>query len=153
GLKLPLVGELPRSLPVPDMPHFSSLHLGSILPSALMLTLLASMGSLLATTSLDSLLKDPNQRGNYDQELIAQGLANLVSAAFGGLPVMGAIVRATVSVQAGALTRAASISHALWLLVAMLVAAPLVSHIPNTALAAILVVVGVRLLNLKGLAE
>ena len=82
---------------------------------------------------------------------MAQGMANLASSLFGGMPVMGAIVRSSVSIQAGSRTRAASVLHALLLLVVCLVAGALVARVPIAALAGILVVVGVRLLDLRGL--
>ncbi|RKG90690.1 SulP family inorganic anion transporter [Corallococcus sp. CA049B] len=144
------VGALPRSLPMPTLPSFEGVHFASLLPAALGLALLASLGSLLATSSLDT-LTGATTHSDLDQDLIAQGLANMAAGVFGGFPVMGAIVRASASIQAGARTRAASVLHALWLFVAMALLAPLVARIPIAALTAILLVVGVRLLNLEGL--
>ncbi|RKG71771.1 SulP family inorganic anion transporter [Corallococcus sp. CA054B] len=144
------VGALPRSLPMPTLPSFEGVYFASLLPAALGLALLASLGSLLATSSLDA-LTGATTHSDLDQDLVAQGLANIAAGVFGGFPVMGAIVRASASIQAGARTRAASVLHALWLFVAMALLAPLVARIPIAALTAILLVVGVRLLNLEGL--
>ncbi|TSC25305.1 SulP family inorganic anion transporter [Corallococcus sp. Z5C101001] len=144
------VGALPRSLPMPTLPSFEGVHLASLLPAAFGLALLASLGSLLATSSLDTLTGARTQ-SDLDQDLMAQGLANMTAGLVGGFPVMGAIVRASASIQAGARTRAASVLHALWLFVAMALLASLVARIPIAALTAILLVVGVRLLNLEGL--
>ncbi|CAM3487521.1 SulP family inorganic anion transporter [Corallococcus sp. ZKHCc1 1396] len=144
------VGALPRSLPMPALPSFEGVDLAGLLPAALGLALLASLGSLLATSSLDT-LTGARTHSDLDQDLVAQGLANIAAGLCGGFPVMGAIVRASASIQAGARTRAASVMHALWLFVAMALLAPLVARIPIAALTAILLVVGVRLLNLEGL--
>lgn len=145
-----LVGELPRTLPAPELPSLEGLSLAELLPAALGLAFLSSLGSLLASVSLDAVTRE-TKSGNVDQELVAQGLANVVAGLFGGVPVMGAIVRATASLQAGARTRAASVFHGLWLLGAMVFAAPLVARVPTAALAAILVVVGLRLVDLETL--
>jgi SulP family sulfate permease len=144
------IGALPQSLPAPVLPSFAGLDWPRFLPSALALAFLASLGSLLATSSLDA-LHPARQASDLDQDLVAHGLANIVAGLFGGFPVMGAIVRAGASVQMGARTRAASMSHALWLLVAMMALAPWVARIPVPALTAILLVVAGRLLNLEGL--
>ncbi|MBN8232140.1 SulP family inorganic anion transporter [Corallococcus macrosporus] len=144
------VGALPRSLPMPTLPSFESVNFAELLPWAVGLALLASLGSLLATSSLDT-LTGARTHSDLDQDLIAQGLANMAAGLIGGFPVMGAIVRASASIQAGARTRAASVLHAVWLFVAMALLASLVARIPIAALTAILLVVGVRLLNLEGL--
>ncbi|ATB48844.1 SulP family inorganic anion transporter [Corallococcus macrosporus] len=145
------VGELPTGLPAPVLPSFEGLDLAALLPDVLALTVLASLGSLLATRALDQLPGLTDHRTDSDQELVAQGIANSASAMFGGMPVMGAIVRSSVSVQAGGRTRAASVLHAVMLLAACLLAGALVARIPMAALAAILVVVGTRLLDFRGL--
>ncbi|WP_426752989.1 SulP family inorganic anion transporter [Myxococcus sp. Y35] len=145
------VGALPSGLPAPVMPSFAGLDLQALLPDVLALTVLASLGSLLAARALDQLPGLTDHRTDGDQELAAQGIANLASAMFGGMPVMGAIVRSSVSVQAGGRTRAASVLHAVMLLAACILAGSLVARIPMAALAAILVVVGTRLLDLRGL--
>ncbi|MFT3765408.1 MAG: SulP family inorganic anion transporter [Minicystis sp.] len=143
------VGALPASLPAPSWPSFGGVNLVALAPSIATLVVLASLGSLLSATSIDALTgASGKEASDLDQELVAQGLANMVSALFGGLPVMGAIVRATVAVDAGARTRAAPMAHALLLLAAMLGASAVLATIPIAALAGILLVVGVRLLGL-----
>jgi SulP family sulfate permease len=84
-------------------------------------------------------------RHSSDQELVGQGLANVTSALFGGLPVTGVIVRSSVAVQSGGRTRLAPVTHAVALLAMMLVAAPYVARVPIAGLAGILLFVGQRL--------
>jgi len=153
GGDLRVVGALPAGIPAPSLPQLAGVDLAGLLPLAASLLLLASLGSLLSALALDSLprRRDDAGRAAPDQELLAQGLGNLASALVCGMPIMGAIVRSSVAVQTGARTRAASLFHTVMLLGALLVAAPAVARIPVAALAAILVVVGVRLMNLEGL--
>lgn len=153
GWNIHQVGELPRGLPTPQLPDFGAVSLTALLPAILSLTVLASLGSLLSMTALDSLLEKLGrpQNSSHDQELVAQGLANVVAALIGGMPVMGAIVRSSVAVQGGARTRATPMIQAVVLLLAILVAAPVVAHVPVAALAGILLVVGVRLVNVGGI--
>lgn len=150
GVGIPLVGALPSGLFTPHVPTIAGLNLATLVPQALSLALLASLGSLLSAASLEELVRDRGEKTNYNRELIAQGIANLGCALFGGLPIMGAVVRSAVSVQAGAKSRAASVVQAAVLLLAVTVAGSLVAQVPIPALAGILVVVGVRLLDLKG---
>jgi sulfate permease, SulP family len=150
GPELARVGSLPAGLPPLRLPSFEGVDWSALLPDALMLALLASLGSLMSASALDQLPGLEEQQSDHDQELVAQGMANLASSLFGGMPVMGAIVRSSVSVQSGARTRAASVLHALLLLGVCLMAGPLVARVPIAALAGILMVVGVRLLDLPG---
>ncbi|WP_257459582.1 SulP family inorganic anion transporter [Archangium lipolyticum] len=150
GPELARVGSLPPGLPPPRFPSFTGVDWSALLPDVLSLTLLASLGSLMSASAIDQLPGVEKHQTDHDQELMAQGMANLASSLFGGMPVMGAIVRSSVSIQAGARTRAASVVHALLLLGVCLVAGQLVARVPIAALAGILVVVGVRLLDLKG---
>ncbi|QRN94418.1 SulP family inorganic anion transporter [Archangium violaceum] len=151
GPELARVGSLPPGLPPPQFPSLAGVDWSALLPDALSLTLFASLGSMMSASAIDQLPGVGNHQTDHDQELMAQGMANLASSLFGGMPVMGAIVRSSVSIQAGARTRAASVIHALLLLVVCLVAGQLVARVPIAALAGILVVIGVRLLDLKGL--
>ncbi|APR83332.1 Sulfate permease [Minicystis rosea] len=144
------VGALPSHLPTPAWPAFAGVDLVALAPSIVTLVVLASLGSLLSALSIDNITKATDKdAADLDQELVAQGFANVVSALFGGLPVMGAVIRATVAVDAGARTRAAPLAQAGLLLLAMLFAGPVLAIVPIPALAAILLVVGVRLLDIK----
>jgi SulP family sulfate permease len=150
GPELARVGSLPPGLPSPQLPSLAGVEWSALLPDALLLTLLASLGSMMSASAIDQLPGLQGHQTDHDQELVAQGMANLASSLFGGMPVMGAIVRSSVSIQSGARTRAATVGHALLLLGVCLVAGQLVARVPIAALAGILVVIGVRLLDLRG---
>src|SRR4029079_19484106 len=106
---------------------------------------------LLSAVVVDSMARTP--RHSSDQELIGQGLANLTSGLLGGIPVTGVIVRSSVAVQSGGKTRMTPALHALAILFCMVLAAPWVAKVPIAALAAILLFVGWRLVELRELAR
>ncbi len=131
-------GEIPSSLPSWQWPDVSAEHLRVLLVPAATLALLGAIESLLCARVADGLARtrhDPNQ------ELLAQGVANLVTPFVGGMPATGTIARTVVNVQSGATSPVAGMVHALALLAIMLVAAPLASHVPLPTLAAILLFV------------
>ena len=109
-----------------------------LLPSALTVALLAAVESLLSAVVADSMTGD---RHNSSVELIAQGIANLASPLFGGIPATGAIARTATNIRCGAKTPVAGMVHALTLLLILLVAAPLARFVPLATLAAVLFVV------------
>lgn len=117
-----------------------------IVASVLLLALLAGVESLLCSVAVDSMHTGP--RGDLDQELTGQGVANMVSGALGGLPVAGVIVRSTANVRAGARSRASTIMHGFWVLVFALGFGWTIQLIPMEALAALLVFIGVQMVNL-----
>ena len=141
-------GDLPAGLPAPSLPDlglgagwtWSDLinRLRDLSSLALAIALLGSIESLLSAVVADGLSGD---RHHSDTELVAQGVANLLSPLFGGLPVTGVIARTSTNIRAGARTPVAGIVHALTILAAVLVAAPLVGHIPLAALAGVLLTV------------
>ena len=128
-------GELPSSLPAPSLPEISLAKLRELFPSALVIAFLAGVESLLSAVVADRMIGGAHRPR---AELIAQGLANLGSALFGGLPVTGAIARTATNVKAGGRTPVAGLVHALTILVVMLLAAPLASHLAMPAMAALL---------------
>lgn len=146
---LPSVGAIPRSVPLPRLPEFAGVDLVALFPEIFALAALASIESLLSAVAVDAMAKTP--RHSSDQELIGQGLANMVSALFGGLPVTGVIVRSSVAVQAGGRTRMTPVSHSLAILLMMFVAAPVVARVPIAALGGLLVFIGLRLLEWREL--
>jgi SulP family sulfate permease len=133
------------------LPSLAGLELGSILPAAVAIAALGAIESLLSAVATDSMARLP--RHSSDQELVGQGIANLVSALFGGLPVTGVIVRSSVAVQAGGKTRLTSLAHSIALLGMMMLAAPLVSRVPIAGLAGVLVFVGLRLIEWRELVK
>lgn len=151
GLRLPTIEPIAGTFPAPALPTFAGLDLFALLPEAIALALLASIDSLLCAIAVDT--RTGGQRTRSDQELVAQGLANLGSACFGGMPVAAAVVRSAAAVEAGATTRLASLVQAAVLVIVLLVLAPFVSHVPIVALAAILLVTGYRLISFRQLAD
>ena len=130
-------GALPSSLPVPAFPEISYGRLVELLPSALTIAFLAGVESLLSAMVADRMVGG-HHRPNA--EVIAQGAANLGSAMFGGLPATGAIARTATNVRAGGRTPVAGIVHALALLIAMMLFAPLVGQLALPALAGLLII-------------
>ena len=131
-------GEIPHGLPVPRLPDFSTSLLLQILPAAFSFTLLGGVESLLSAKVADGMT---GRKHRSNMELVAQGIANIASALFGGISVTGTIARTATNIRAGARSPLSGILHAAFLLVFMLVAAPLASYIPLAALAGVLVVV------------
>ena len=131
-------GGIPTGLPHLGMPEFKPELIGTLLPSALTVAFLAAVESLLSAVVADGMSGDKH---NSNVELIAQGVANLVSPLVGGIPATGAIARTATNIRAGALSPVAGMVHALTLLLIILVAAPLARFIPLATLAAVLFVV------------
>ncbi len=131
-------GELPRGLPMPELPEFNWDKLKAVMPSAFTIAFLAGVESLLSAVVADGMT---GRRHRSNCELVAQGVANLFSTFFGGLPATGAIARTATNIRSGARSPIAGMLHALFLLLFMLLLAPLISYVPLAALAAVLVVV------------
>ena len=131
-------GGIPSSLPSPSLPVFTFEKAHAVLPDALAIALLGSIESLLSAVVADGLT---GRRHRSNCELVAQGVANAGSVMFGGICVTGTIARTATNIRAGARGPLAGIFHALYLLLFMAVAAPLVSYVPLAALGAVLAVV------------
>ncbi len=131
-------GGLPHGLLWPNLPSISVERIVAILPSALSFTLLGGIESLLSAKIADGMT---GRKHRSNMELVAQGLANIASALFGGVSVTGTIARTATNIRAGARTPLAGIMHAGFLLLFLLVAAPLARFVPLAALAGLLVVV------------
>jgi SulP family sulfate permease len=131
-------GGVPDGLPMPKLPSITASRLLEVLPAALSFTLLGGVESLLSAKVADGMT---GRKHRYNMELVAQGIANMASALFGGISVTGTIARTATNVRAGARSPVAGMLHAIFLLVFMLVAAPLANFIPLSALAGLLVVV------------
>ena len=122
---------------------------GAVWLVAAQLALIASAESLLCASAVDRLHDGP--RTQYERELFAQGVGNMLCGLIGCLPLTGVIVRSSANVQAGAQTRVSACLHGLWLLLAVVAIPQLLETIPLTALAGILLVTGWKLFNLKQL--
>jgi sulfate permease, SulP family len=131
-------GGIPSGLPRPVLPEFHVSLIPPLLRPALTVAMLGAIESLMSAVVADRM---GNDRHNPNVELVAQGVANIVSPVFGGLPATGAIARTATNIRSGARTPVAGMVHALTLLVVLLVAAPLASYIPMAILGAILLVV------------
>ncbi|WP_392662938.1 SulP family inorganic anion transporter [Amaricoccus sp. B4] len=131
-------GGIPTSLPAPVLPELSLAKIQAVLPNALAFALLGAIESLLSAVVADGMT---GRRHRSNCELVGQGAANIASAIFGGLCVTGTIARTATNVRAGAHGPVSGMLHALFLLVFILVAAPLASYIPLASLAGILAIV------------
>lgn len=131
-------GQIPHGLPMPRLPSISYASVLEVLPAALSFTLLGAVESLLSAKIADGMT---GRKHRYNMEVVAQGIANVASALVGGISVTGTIARTATNIRAGACSPVAGMMHALFVLVFMVVAAPLASFIPLSALAGVLVVV------------
>lgn len=135
-------GGIPQGLPGFHLPAFNLEHLGDLIRPAFTIALLGAIESLLSAVVADGLIDD---RHDSNQELMAQGVANFVAPLFGGLPATGVLARTATNIRSGAGTPVAGIVHAGFLLLVLVVAAPLFTDVPLAALAAVLAVVAVRM--------
>ncbi|HEX4576665.1 MAG TPA: SulP family inorganic anion transporter [Edaphobacter sp.] len=131
-------GGIPQGFPHFALPNFRAEHIIPLLPSAFTVAMLAAVESLLSAVVADGMSGDHH---NSNMELVAQGVANIASPLFGGIPATGAIARTATNIRSGALTPIAGMVHALTLLAVLLVAAPLARFVPLATLAAVLFVV------------
>lgn len=131
-------GGIPSSLPSPALPTLSLDKLIAVFPDAVAFTLLGAIESLLSAVVADGMT---GRRHRSSMELIGQGIANIGSAMFGGICVTGTIARTATNIRAGGTSPVAGMLHAVFLLMFMLVAAPLASYIPLAALAGVLAIV------------
>jgi SulP family sulfate permease len=139
------IGALPSSLPAPSLPDVSIGRISEMISPALAVAALAAIESLLSAKVADGMAD--TSRHDPDRELFGQGLANIASPLFGGMPATGAIARTAVNVRAGARTRLAAATHALVLVAVVVFGASLVEQIPLAALAGVLMVTAVRMVE------
>jgi SulP family sulfate permease len=137
-------GGIPSGLPMPSLPSFTLGDIQAVLPDALSFALLGAIESLLSAVVADGMT---GRRHRSNCELVAQGFANLASALFGGMCVTGTIARTATNVRAGARGPLSGMFHSLFLLIFILVAAPLARFIPLAALGGILAVVAWNMLD------
>jgi SulP family sulfate permease len=135
-------GGIPQGLPAFGLPEVSLGTLGKLIAPALTIALLGAIESLLSARVADNQIDD---RHDPNQELIAQGAANVAAPLFGGFAATGAIARTATNIRSGGRTPVAGMTHALVLLAIVLAAAPLAAHIPLATLSAIVVVVAVNM--------
>ena len=142
-------GGIPSSLPAPSLPELSMEKILAVLPAAISFTLLGAIESLLSAVVADGMT---GRRHRSNCELVAQGAANIGASLFGGFCVTGTIARTATNVRAGAHGPVAGMLHALFILLFMLVAAPLAAYIPLAALAGVLAVVAWNMIEKPAIA-
>ncbi len=146
SLDVARIGSLPSSLPMPSLPDTSFAQIKDLLSAGIAVALLAAIESLLSARVADGM--SDSARHDPDRELFGQGLANIVSPLFGGMPATGAIARTAVNVRAGARTRVAAMTHAVVLLLVVFFGGRLVSEIPVAALAGVLMATAIRMVEI-----
>jgi SulP family sulfate permease len=137
-------GDLPRGLPAPAWPPVTWPRLVKVFPTALAFTLLGAIESLLSAKVADGLT---GRRHRANMELVAQGAANIASAAFGGVCVTGTIARTATNVRAGARSPVAGLLHAVFLLGLVSLAAPWIRYVPLAGLGGLLLVVALTMVD------
>lgn len=145
------IETIPSGIPVPQLQMFSDFKISNVTPyifTALALALLGAIDSLLTSIVADNMTKTKHQP---NRELIGQGIGNSIASIFGGLPGAGATIRTVVNINAGGKTKLSGMIAGVMLLVIMLSMASVASTIPAAVLAGILVMVGVNVMDYKGL--
>ncbi len=142
-------GGIPSTLPMPSLPEFTLGKIGAVLPAAISFTLLGSIESLLSAVVADGMT---GRRHRSNCELVAQGVANVAASLFGGFCVTGTIARTATNVRSGAHGPVAGILHAVFILLFMLIAAPLAAYIPLAALASVLAIVAWNMIERPAIA-
>ncbi len=139
-------GEFSRQLPALQIPHTDWATVKDLIQPAFTIALLIAMQALLCAVVTDGILDDKH---DSNQELVAQGIGNMIGPLFGCIPATGAVARSVVNVRSGARSPVAGIVHSALLLGMLVMAAPLVNHIPLATLSAILVVASYRMVSWK----
>ncbi|MEL6492865.1 MAG: SulP family inorganic anion transporter [Cyanobacteria bacterium J06621_3] len=138
------IGEIPQGFPQWQWPQLSIGQIGDIVGYGLMLSILGAIDSLLTSMVADNITRT---RHDSEQELIGQGIGNILSGLFGGLPGAGATMRTVINVQAGGRTAFSGMFHALVLLCIVLWAGEVTAQIPHAVLAGILIKVGIKIID------
>jgi carbonic anhydrase len=147
AIHVPEIGEIPQTLPWPQLPSLTNLSWIPILKETLAVFFLASVETLLSSSVVDRISK--TRPHDSDQELIGQGLGNMAVSLMGGIPVTSVIARSAVNIRSGAKTRRSAIIHSLTLIVSVFFLAPWISKIPVAALAGVLIAISMTMLQPK----
>ncbi|MBP1890892.1 SulP family sulfate permease [Clostridium moniliforme] len=139
-------GDISSTIPKPELPVFTIDKIKVLFMPAITIAFLAAIESLLSAVVADGMI---DKKHNSNTELIGQGLANIASSLFGGIPATGAIARTAANIKNGGRTPIAGIVHAIMLFLIMIVFMPLIKYVPLVALAAILVVVSYNMSEWK----
>jgi len=150
-MDVPLIGEIPSGLPsfqLGGILEVDSSTYGIILEYAVVLAVLGSIDSLLTSVIADNMTKTKH---NSNRELIGQGIGNMIAAAIGGIPGAGATKGTVVNINAGGKTRLSGVFHGIFLLAVLLGLGQLAAHIPLCVLAGLLIPIGFKIIDFKGL--
>ncbi len=142
--QMPVVGAISSNLPEFNLPIWESELLSEMIKSALLLATLSTLDSLMTSLTVDSIT---NELHDSDQELVGQGIGNLVAGLFGALPGGGATMRTITNLRAGGTTPLSGILHAIFILLIVLWAGEYTAYVPVVALAAILTHVGISIID------
>lgn len=143
--RLNLGDGLGEAIVLPSGTWLQAIQAPGVWGAALVFAIIASAESMLSANAVDQL--HDGERTKYDQELVAQGIGNSVCGLLGTMPMTGVIVRSKANVDSGAKTRLSTMMHGVWLLVLVIFASGLLAMIPGAALAGILLLIGIRLVN------
>lgn len=143
-----LIGNIPHTLRLPAEPDFSQINWASLIVDGITLFILGSLEALLAITTIDGLTK---QQSKPNQELIGQGIANILAVISGGIPVTGVIARSSVNVHSGAKTRRAALVQVVAIIFIVYLFPKMIAVMPKSVLAGILLAAAVRMINLHKL--
>ena len=138
--------NLPQGLPTPTLPHFTLEEVRELIPSAFTIAFLAGIEALLSAVVADAMT---GHKHSLNQELVGQGVANIASSLFGGLPATGAIARTATNIKSGGVTPMSGIFHALFLLIFLYTIMDILAYIPMSGLAAILFLVAWGMSDIK----
>ncbi|MFW6051064.1 MAG: SulP family inorganic anion transporter [Myxococcota bacterium] len=141
--------EFVRGLAPVSLEDFGMLRDPALIGLSFMFAFVASAATLLTANAIDQ--RQTHSQANYNREMMAQGVGNVLTGALGGLPMTGVIVRSSVNVDAGARTRLSTFLHGIWILVFVMVAPQVLERIPQASLGAILVYTGYKLIDLPTL--
>ncbi|MBG0769750.1 SulP family inorganic anion transporter [Methanococcus maripaludis] len=139
-------GQIPNSIPFPSLPELNFQKMELLFPSALSIAFLGAIESLMCAVVADGMT---GYKHNSNKELIGQGIANIGSVFFGGIPATGALARTATNIKAGATSRLSGIIHSVMLFLFMLLLSPLILKIPLATLSAILVIVAWNMAEVK----
>lgn len=151
GLNIPLIGEMPSGLPSLKISSLANIHFTDfsfVLLPAITLAGLGTIDSLLTSVVADNITRTKH---NSNNELIGQGIGNMAASLIGGLPGAGATMRTVVNVKSGGRTKLSGIIHSILLILIVLGLGKYVAYIPLSALAGILITVGISIIDTKGL--
>ncbi len=145
--ELPQIGRFAGEFSWPSVPGFPKTGEFELVEMAFLLFALASLESRLSSIAADKII--PGEKHDSDQELIGQGIGNVVVACFGGIPVAGVLSRSVLNIRAGAQTRRAALFHGVFVFLALVFCRPILSHIPMAALSGVLLSIAINMITAR----